>query len=151
MIAARGQVFLSLEDGSIVDAIAIQPTTRTFDAESFAGISRPYGKPIYIADHVSSFGAAEHPNTMSQVTADPESYVAYYTTYVTSALAHPSVIGYNKCQYQDELLSPDFLKQGLLKIDGTPQPTVEGIRAANRKALESAYSERSNGGKKRAP
>jgi hypothetical protein len=59
---------------------------------------------------------------------------------VTSALAHPSVIGYNKCQYQDELITPSFLKQGLLKLDGSPQPTVDGIRAANRKALESAYS-----------
>lgn len=77
---------------------------------------------------------------MSQITTDPESYVAYYTEYVTCALSHPSVIGYNKCQYQDQLLSPDFLKQGLLKADGTPQPTVDGIGAANRKALESAYS-----------
>jgi hypothetical protein len=77
---------------------------------------------------------------MGQVTTDPQSYVAHYTAYVTSALSHPSVIGFNKCQYQDELLSPDFLKQGLLKTDGTPQPTVGGISAANRKALESAYS-----------
>jgi hypothetical protein len=123
-----------------IDAIAIQPTTKAFRPVSFTRLSERYGKPIYICDHVTSFRTPEHPNTMGQVTTDPESYVAYYTAYVTSALSHPSVIGYNKCQYQDELLSPDFLKQGLLKTDGTPQPTIDGIRAANRKALESAYS-----------
>ena len=42
---------------------------------------------------------------MGQKATDPESYVEYYTQYVTSALSHPSVIGYNKCQYQDELLA----------------------------------------------
>lgn len=123
-----------------IDAIAIQPTTKEFQSDYFTRLSKRYGKPIYIADHVTSFRTREHPNTMSQVTTDPESYVAYYTEYVTCALSHPSVIGYNKCQYQDQLLSPDFLKQGLLKADGTPQPTVDGIGAANRKALESAYS-----------
>ena len=123
-----------------IDAIAIQPTNKTFDAESFAALTQRYGKPIYICDHVSSFQTTEHPNTMGQVAADPESYVEYYTKYVTSALSHRSVIGYNKCQYQDELLSPDFLKQGMLKIDGTPRSVVDGIRAANRQALEAAYS-----------
>ncbi len=123
-----------------IDAIAIQPTTKKFDPEFYTRLSTRYGKPIYIADHVTSFWTREHPNTMSQVTTDADSYVAYYTAYVTSALSHPSVIGYNKCQYQDQLLSPDFLKQGLLKIDGTPRKTVDGIGAANRKALESAYS-----------
>jgi len=123
-----------------VDAIAIQPTKKTFDAQSFAGLAQRHGKPIYISDHVSSFRTTEHPNTVGQAAADPESYVAYYTKYVTSALSHPSVIGYNKCQYQDELLSSDFLKQGMLRIDGTPRSIVDGIRAANRQALEAAYS-----------
>lgn len=123
-----------------IDALAIQPTTKKFKPDFFTRLSQRYDKPIYIADHVTSFRTPEHPNTMSQVATDPESYVAYYTDYVTSALSHPSVIGYNKCQYQDQLQSPDFLKQGLLKIDGTPRSTVEGIGAANRRALESAYT-----------
>jgi len=123
-----------------LDALAIQPTTKEFDPDFFARLHQRYGKPIYIADHVSSFATPEHPNTMSQVTKDPESYVAYYTRYVTAALAHPAVVGYNKCQYQDELLTPTFLKQGLLEGDGTPRATVDGIKAANRKALESAYA-----------
>jgi hypothetical protein len=123
-----------------IDVLAIQPTAKKFDPEYFTRLSARYGKPVYIADHVTSFRTEEHPNTMSQVCTDPESYVDYYTQYVTSALSHPAVVGYNKCQYQDQLLSPDFLKQGLLKLDGTLQPTVDGIKAANRKALESAYS-----------
>jgi hypothetical protein len=123
-----------------IDAIAIQPTTKTFQPDFFTRLSKRYGKPIYIADHVTSYRTPEHPNTMGQVTTGPESYVAYYTEYVTSALSHPSVVGYNKCQYQDQLVSPGFLKQGLLKTDGTPRPTVDGIGAANRKALEAAYS-----------
>ena len=123
-----------------IDAIAIQPTTKEFRPDFFTRLCARYGKPIYIADHVTSFQTPEYPNTMGQTAADPESYVAYYTKYVTSALTHPSVIGYNKCQYQDQLLSPDFLKQGMLRIDGTPRSTVDGIGAANRQALEAAYS-----------
>jgi len=63
----------------------------------------------------------------------------YGRRYVTAALAHPAVIGLNKCQYQDELLAPDFLKQGLLKLDGTLYPTVSGIAAANRAAPAAVY------------
>lgn len=123
-----------------IDAIAIQPTTPAFDAAFFTGIARRFGKPIYIADHVSSYRTEEHPDTMGQKATDPESYVAYYTRYVTSALSHPAVIGFNKCQYQDQLVSPDFLKQGMLQIDGTPRSIVDGIGTANRQALQSAYS-----------
>lgn len=129
-----------------IDAIAIQPTTAAFDVEFFTGIAERYGKPIYIADHVSSYRTDEHPDTMGQKAADPESYIAYYTRYVTSAMAHPAVIGFNKCQYQDQLVSPNFLKQGMLEIDGTPRSIVDGIGAANRQALEGAYSFQRLGG-----
>jgi hypothetical protein len=124
----------------LIDALAIQPTTKNFDPDFYLRLSQRYGKSIYIADHVSSYRTTEYPDTMGQVAADPESYVEYYTEYVTSALSHPSVIGFNKCQYQDQLPSPGFLKQGLLKIDGTPRSIVDGIGAANRQALKSAYS-----------
>jgi hypothetical protein len=33
---------------------------------------------------------------------DVESYVAYYDRYVTAALARSYIVGYNKCQYQDQ-------------------------------------------------
>jgi hypothetical protein len=58
---------------------------------------------------------------------------------VTAALSSPYIVGYNKCQYQDEP-RPGMLKQGLLQANEEPYPTVEGIKAANLKALRGAYS-----------
>jgi hypothetical protein len=122
-----------------IDAIAIQPTSREFNLAFFDKIYEEYGKPIYIADHVSSFATENHPVTMGQAAKDAESYVAYYERYVTAALSRPYMVGYNKCQYQDQP-APEMLKQGLLQKNGEPYPTVQGIRAANLKALEHAYS-----------
>jgi hypothetical protein len=123
-----------------IDAIAVQPTSREFNRDFFDHIFDKYGKPIYIADHVSSFATREHPVTMGQAAGDAASYVAYYERYVTAALSHPCIIGYNKCQYQDEISPGGMLKQGLLQKNETPYPTVEGIRTANLKALQSAYA-----------
>jgi len=124
----------------LMDAIAIQPTTKNSDPDFYSQLDQRYGKPIYIADHVSSYQTTEYSNTMEPMATDPESYVEYYTEYVTAALSHPALIGYNRCQYQDQLPSPGFLKQGMLEIGGTPRSIVDGIRAANLQALESAYS-----------
>ena len=122
-----------------IDAIAIQPTSREFNRKFFDHVFEKYRKPIYIADHVSSFATKEHPVTMGQAAEDAESYVAYYERYVTAALSRPYIIGYNKCQYQDEMSPEGMLKQGLLQRSGEPYPTVDGIRAANLKALDYAY------------
>lgn len=122
-----------------VDAIAVQPTSREFNQDFFDRVYRRYRKPIYIADHVSSFATTEHPVTMGQAAKDPESYGAYYQRYVTAALSHAHIVGYNKCQYQDQP-APDMLKQGLLRTNEEPYPTVERVRAANELALERAYS-----------
>ena len=84
-----------------VDAIAVQPTSREFNFDFFDPVYEKYGKPIYIADHVSSFATARNPVTMGQAAKDPDSYGAYYRRYVTAALSRPYMIGYNKCQYQD--------------------------------------------------
>lgn len=118
-----------------VDAIAIQPTSREFNLAFFDGVYEKYGKPIYIADHVSSFATEEHPVTMGQATRDVASYVAYYESYVCAALSRPYMVGYNKCQYQDEP-ARGMLKQGLLQANEEPYPTVQGIRTANHKALD---------------
>ncbi len=123
-----------------IDAVAIQPTSREFNLAFFDSVYKKYGKPIYIADHVSSFATPEHPVTMAQAAKDAESYVAYYERYVTAALSCPYIIGYNKCQYQDQP-APGMLKQGLLQVSEQPYPTVEGIKAANLKALQRVYSE----------
>ncbi len=122
-----------------IDAIAIQPTSREFNFEFFDMVYERYGKPIYIADHVSSFATEEYPVTMGQAAKDPESYMAYYHRYVTAALSRPYMIGYNKCQYQDQVV-PGMLKQGLLQQNEEPYPVLDGVRAANFKALEYAYS-----------
>ena len=122
-----------------VDAIAVQPTSREFNFDFFDSVYKKYGKPVYIADHVSSFATARNPVTMGQAAKDPDSYGAYYRRYVTAALSRPYMIGYNKCQYQDQL-NPGMLKQGLLQANEAPYPTVERIRDANLTALERAYS-----------
>ena len=85
-----------------VDAIAIQPTSREFNHEFFERVYEAFGKPIYIADHVSSFATKEFPVTMGQAAKSPEDYEAYYERYVTTAMSTPYLIGYNKCQYQDQ-------------------------------------------------
>ena len=133
--------FVVRESLPYVDAISIQPTSPEFNHEFFKEVHEAYGKPIYIADHVSSFATNEHPVTMGQKAKSPEDYVAYYERYVTTALSRPYVVGYHKCQYQDQLSPGGMLKQGLLRRDERPYPTVEGIAEANRKALQLAYAE----------
>ncbi|MEM1443700.1 MAG: hypothetical protein AAGF67_15245, partial [Verrucomicrobiota bacterium] len=123
-----------------VDAIAIQPTSREFNHEFFEGVVEKYGKPIYLADHVSSYATEEHPVTMGQAAKSKEDYVEYYERYITTALAQPYMVGYNKCQFQDELGPGGMLKQGIIRRDESPSPVVDGIRDANVKALELAYS-----------
>jgi hypothetical protein len=123
-----------------VDALAVQPTIKEFDTAMYDAMYEKYGKPVYIADHVSSFATEEHPRTMGQTAKDPQTYVQYYERYMTTALNHPRVIGYNKCTYQDEMAPGGLLKQGILKRDGTAYETVDGIKAANLKALEQAYT-----------
>ena len=121
-----------------IDAIAIQPTSREFNFQFFDEVYKKFGKPIYIADHVSSFATEEHPVTMGQAASDPDAYGDYYNRYVTAALSRPYMIGFNKCQYQDQP-SPKMLKQGLLRVSGQPYRVVEQVRRANFAALTQAY------------
>lgn len=125
-----------------VDAIAIQPTSREFNHQFFEAIYEKYGKPIYIADHVSSFATREFPVTMGQAATSPEEYESYYERYVTTALSTPYLIGYNKCQYQDQGLPGEMLKQGLIRTSEEPYSVVDAVGEANRKALKLAYSEK---------
>ena len=75
---------------------------------------------------------------MGQAAKNPDAYGAYYQRYVTAALSRPYMIGYNKCQYQDEP-TPKLLKQGMLDINEQPYPIVERVREANFLALDHAY------------
>jgi hypothetical protein len=121
-----------------IDAIAIQPTSREFNERFFDDLYKRYGKPVYIADHVSSFATEEYPVTMGQAAQSPEAYTAYYDRYVTAALSQPYMIGFNKCQYQDQP-TPSMLKQGLLQTNEQPYPTVDRVAESNQQALEAAY------------
>lgn len=122
-----------------VDAIAIQPTSREFNHAFFEKVYQTYSKPIYIADHVSSFATKEFPVTMGQAAKSPEEYEAYYERYVTTALSQPYLIGYNKCQYQDQGSPGQMLKQGLIRASEEPYSVVSAVKKANQKALELAY------------
>lgn len=123
-----------------IDAIAIQPTSREFNHAFFEEVYQKFGKPVYIADHVSSFATEEYPVTMGQAAKSPEVYESYYERYVTTALSAPYLIGYNKCQYQDQGSRGKMLKQGLIRADEKPYSVVKAVGKANRKALELAYS-----------
>ena len=123
-----------------VDAIAVQPTSREFNHKFFERVYQDYRKPIYIADHVSSFATKEFPVTMGQATTSAKDYEAYYERYVTTALSKPYLIGYNKCQYQDQGTPGKMLKQGLIKASQEPYSVVKAISEANQKALKLAYS-----------
>lgn len=123
-----------------VDAIAIQPTSRGYNHQFFDAVFEEYGKPIYIADHVSSFATEEFPVTMGQKAENPEDFEIYYEEYVTTAFATPYLIGFNKCQYQDQGNPGQMLKQGLIKASGVPYSVVDAVGDANRKALKLAYS-----------
>ncbi|MEM9940843.1 MAG: Ig-like domain-containing protein [Planctomycetota bacterium] len=122
-----------------IDAISVQPTSRQFNFKFFDQVYQQYGKPIYIADHVSSFATKDHPTTMGQVTQDPDAYADYYRRYVTAAMSRPYMIGYNKCQYQDQP-TPQLLKQGLIQSNSAPYAIVGRVREANLAALQYAYS-----------
>ncbi|MEM1061884.1 MAG: Ig-like domain-containing protein [Planctomycetota bacterium] len=121
-----------------IDAIAVQPTSREFNFEFFDGVYERFGKPLYIADHVSSFPTEEHPVTMGKAAASPAAYEAYYERYVTAAMSRPYMIGFNKCQYQDQP-TPKLLKQGLVRVDEQPYGVVGRVREANFSALRYAY------------
>jgi hypothetical protein len=121
------------------DAIAVQPPSKTFDKYLFDGLYLKFNKPIYIADHVSSYATNEHTNTMEQIALDEKTYVDLYKGYVTEALSMPYIIGFNKCQYQDEIRN-GLLKQGLIRENGEPYPTIDGIKKANIVAIENVYN-----------
>jgi hypothetical protein len=123
-----------------VDAIAIQPTSKEFNRGFYDGLSEKYGKPIYIADHVSSFATGEYPVTMGQKAPDEESYLAYYQRYVLDAFSHPYLIGYNKCQYVNDP-GAKMLKQGLVNADYTPYDYVAKLKEIHEAALKRAYAD----------
>lgn len=126
-----------------VDAIATQPSNQ-FHQEYYEKLYMICRKPIYVADHVSSFATEEHLVTLDQVTDNEKDYLDYYEPYICNVMSLPHIIGYNKCQYMDEIRE-GILKQGLIKANGKPYNYVKRIHNVNKKALKYAY------GKSRTP
>ena len=58
--------------------------------------------------------------------------------YLDTALAKPYILGYHRCQYIDRFKArKGVLKQGLLKVDGTPYKTlVRTVTENNRFTLD---------------
>ena len=121
-----------------VDGLATQPSNR-LNLKYFETLYAKYKKPIFIADHVSSFKTSTHPLTMGQVADNPEDYITYYSSYVYEVLSLPYIIGINKCQYMDEIRE-GLLKQGLIHQDGYPYSYVDRLSEAHQRALNNAYN-----------
>jgi GH35 family endo-1,4-beta-xylanase len=121
-----------------VDGIAIQPKN-FLTIEFYEEVYRKYKKPIFIADHVTSHATEEYPNTMGQVADNPEDYLAYYRSSVYDILSLPFAVGYNKCQYMDQV-NDTQLKQGLYRQSGEPYEYVSGLNMAHQRTLDTAYT-----------
>ena len=96
---------------------------------------KKYGLPIFMGDNTVSLHQKFH--------EDPKAHLDYYEQHLTSAMAHPHIVGYNRCQYQNQqaFMNPKFLKEGLVdeygKIHEGIMPRLGEI---NRKALKVGYN-----------
>lgn len=121
-----------------VDAIATQPSNE-FHPKYFDFLYNTFQKPIFIADHVSSFETDEYPVTMGQVAKNEENYLQFYSDYIDKIFTLPFIIGFNKCQFENEE-RPGLLKQGLTMINGEPYDYVSKLYDVHTKALLRAYT-----------
>jgi GH35 family endo-1,4-beta-xylanase len=121
-----------------VDGIAIQPKNH-LSFEFLEGVYKKYKRPIFIADHVSSYATEAYPNTMGQVADNVEDYLEFYKSSVYDAMSQPYIVGYNKCQYMDEVNGTQ-LKQGLYRTNGEAYEYVDSIYKVHQSALDTAYT-----------
>jgi len=121
-----------------IDGIAIQPKN-FLNFEVYDEVYSKYKKPIFLCDHVTSFATEQYANTMGQVADNEEDYLEYYTWSVQSVMSKPYIVGYNKCQYQDEV-NGGQLKQGLYKENGESYGYTDSLYAVHTKALDNAYT-----------
>lgn len=121
-----------------IDGIAIQPKN-FLNFELYDELYSKYNKPIFLCDHVTSFATGEYANTMGQVADSEQDYLEYYTWSIFNVMAKPYMVGYNKCQYQDEV-SGTQLKQGIYKETGEAYGYTDSLYAVHSRALDAAYS-----------
>ncbi len=120
-----------------VDGIAIQPKN-FLNFDFFDMVYEKYKKPIFVADHVTSYATNEYSNTMGQVAQNAEDYLEYYSNSVYNTIAKPYIVGYNKCQYMDQVNGTQ-LKQGLYRTNGQPYEYVDQLAQVHERALKNAY------------
>jgi GH35 family endo-1,4-beta-xylanase len=121
-----------------VDGIAVQPKNY-LTMNFFKTIYEKFKKPIFLADHVTSYATPEYSNTMGQVATNHTDYLEYYRKSVYDVLSLPYMVGYNKCQYMDEVKGTQ-LKQGLYRVNGEPYEYVGKLAEVHKSALKNAYS-----------
>ncbi|MFC2090353.1 hypothetical protein ACFLT1_06210 [Bacteroidota bacterium] len=121
-----------------VDGIAIQPKN-ILNFEWFDEVYEKYKKPIFICDHVTSFATDEYANTMEQVADNMEDFVVIYRLSIQSVMSKPYMVGYNKCQDQDQV-SGTQLKQGLYRQNGEPYGYLDRLAGIHKLALDTAYT-----------
>jgi hypothetical protein len=121
-----------------MDGIAIQPKN-FLSFEFFDEVYKKYKKPIFVCDHVTSYATDEYSNTMGQVADNVDDYLEYYRSSVYQVMSKPYMVGYNKCQFQDELNGTQ-LKQGLYRQNGEPYEYIDSLFYVHSKALDTAYT-----------
>ena len=118
-----------------VDGLTIEMRTRDFDPAFFDEAYAKYGKPIYLGDNII---AARQP-----IAHGASEHLDYYESHLTAAMAHPQIVGYNRCQYQNNILfmDPSKIKEGLLdKYGKIHDGIMPRLREINLKALQIAYT-----------
>lgn len=89
-----------------VDGIAIQPKNQlSFDF--LEGVYKKYKRPIFIADHVTSYATEEYANSMAQVADNVDDYLKFCCSSVNEVMSQAYIIGYNKCQYIEQYRKGD--------------------------------------------
>jgi len=121
-----------------VDGIATQPKN-FLDIKFFDYLYNKFDKPIFVADHVTSYATADYSNTMGQIATNADDYLEFYSKSVHDVMSLPYIVGFNKCQYMDEVRG-NQLKQGLYKTNGEPYEYVNKLTQIHKSALDVAYS-----------
>ena len=118
-----------------VDGITVELRTKEFDKRYFDMLYAKFGKPIFLGDNIVS---AHQP-----IRHGAKAHLDYYERHLTAAMAHPHIVGYNRCQYQDNIrfMDPTKIKEGLLDKQGKVHDGImPRLREINLKALQIGYS-----------
>jgi hypothetical protein len=106
------------EAGRVVDVLSFQPYEKNLSGEILDKVHALTGKPIMLSDWNLSFPVGDYTNTMWPQFPNDQAAAQGYEAYLKSAFAKPYILGYYKCQYRDEVLVYNQLKEGLRTTDG---------------------------------